>query len=178
MKYNLKFLLLLSSLLVTSISAPIMAADAQEPNQAQSPHSNSPQRKAAENVTNQEWQAFFHSKYSYWDARILANYWGQSLQDAKARMGRKIIWGKKDVAILEQFLVDARIQALQSVGPAPDPSSYKLYRESYTYDDAQALAKFWGDPSPMDAKLRIERNLILGNAEIIKKALVSARANK
>lgn len=125
---------------------------------------------------NQEVQAYQTSKYDYWDARVLADYWGQSVDEAKARMGRKILWGSKDVAILEQFLVDARVNALQLVESAPELSSYKLFRESkLTYEDAEALAKLWGDPSPIDAKLRIERNLILGNDEILQQALRDAR---
>ncbi|NES85725.1 MAG: hypothetical protein F6K10_32400 [Moorea sp. SIO2B7] len=120
-----------------------------------------------------EWDAFFSSKYDYWDAKVLAEYWEQSIGDAKARIGRKILWGETDIAILEQFLVDARIQALQSVN---DP---RYYRDSeYKYKDAQALAKFWGEPSPWEAKLRIEKNLRLGNDEIVKEALLLARPNR
>jgi hypothetical protein len=127
---------------------------------------------------DKEWKAYQTSKYNYWDARVLADYWGQSEDEAKARIGRKILWGPADVAILEQFLVDARVKALESAQPAPNPSSYKLFRESEfrEYEDVEALAKFWGDPSPMDAKLRIERNLILGNDELLKKALQFARS--
>ena len=127
---------------------------------------------------NKELQAYQTSKYDYWDARVLADYWGQSVDEAKARIGRKILWGSKDVAILEQFLVDARVKALELAQPDPDPSSYKLFRESEfrEYEDVEALAKFWGDPSPMDAKLRIERNLILGNDEILRRALRYARS--
>lgn len=126
---------------------------------------------------NKEYVAYQTSKYNYWDARVLADYWGKSVEEAKAVIGRKILWGKKDVAILEQFLVDARVKALKSAKPASNPSSYKLFRESEfrEYEDVEALAKFWGDPSPMDAKLRIERNLILGNDELLKKALKFAR---
>jgi hypothetical protein len=126
---------------------------------------------------DKELQAYQTSKYDYWDARVLADYWEQSEQEAKARIGRKILWGPADVAILEQFLVDARVKALESAQPAPNPSSYKLFRESEfrDYEDVEALAKFWGDPSPMDAKLRIERNLILGNDELLKKSLQFAR---
>ena len=127
---------------------------------------------------NKELLAYQTSNYDYWDARVLADYWGQSEEEAKARIGRKILWGPADVAILEQFLVDARVKALESAQPAPNPSSYKLFRESEfrEYEDVEALAKFWGDSSPMDAKLRIERNLILGNDELLKKALQFARS--
>jgi len=128
------------------------------------------------NTAAREHRAFDRSSYDYWDARVLAEYWGQSTDEAKARIGRKILWGKKDVAILEQFLVDARIQHLESIAPASSPASYTFYRESgYTYNDAEVLAKFWGDASPMDAKLRIERNLTLGNREKIDAALGMAR---
>jgi hypothetical protein len=126
---------------------------------------------------NKELQAYQASKYDYWDARVLADYWGKSAYEAKAIIGRKILWGPADVAILEQFLVDARVKALKSAKPAQNPISYKLFQESEfrEYEDVEALAKFWGDPSVMDAKLRIERNLILGNDERLKEALEFAR---
>ena len=129
-------------------------------------------------TTDQELKAFFNSKYDYWDARVLSDYWGKAVEDSKAIIGRKILWGKKDVAILEQFLVDARVKALELTKPAPNPSSYELFRESEfrEYEDVEALAKFWGDRSPLDAKLRIERNLILGNYEKLKEALKYARS--
>ncbi len=126
--------------------------------------------------SSREIEAFFSSSYDYWDARVLADFWGQSVYDSKARIGRKILWGKKDVAILEQFLVDARIKHLQAIAPASTPASYTYYRESgYTYADAEVLAKFWGDASPIDSKLRIERNLTLGKSSVIKEALRMAR---
>ncbi|NJM72337.1 MAG: hypothetical protein HC862_20400 [Scytonema sp. RU_4_4] len=181
MKSNLKMALFFLSLLC-SVSASISAVLAQEPSQTTLSTQLSIQQKdnfdllATKASLDKELQAFFNSKYDYWDARVLADYWGQSVQDAKARMGRKILWGRTDIAILEQFLVDARVKALQSVKRAQNPSSYKFFREStYTYDDANALAKFWGDRSVMDAKLRIERNLILGNDEMIEQALRYAR---
>lgn len=114
----------------------------------------------------QEWDAFFSSRYTYWDAKVLSNFWNQNVGDAKARIGRKLLWGRSDQAILDQFLVDARVQALQSA------ESLDLYVESsYDYDDAQALASFWGDSTPYEAKVRIERNLIMGNEQVVKDAL-------
>ncbi|MGK7889192.1 MAG: hypothetical protein AB4042_07645 [Leptolyngbyaceae cyanobacterium] len=113
-----------------------------------------------------ELNAFWNSSYSFWDAEVLARYWGQSSDESKARIGRKILFGPADVAILEQFLLDARVEALLQV----DNLNFYL-QSTYTYDDAVALAEFWGDPSPYDAKLRIERNLIMGNEELIGEAL-------
>ncbi len=114
-----------------------------------------------------ELEAFFSSDYTYWDAAQLASYWGQSLDDTKARIGRKIGWGPADVAVLEQFLLDARIESLQSLGN----ELRFFYETSYSYSDAAALAEFWGELSPYDAKLRIERNIIMGNAELVDAAL-------
>ncbi|MGF1933162.1 MAG: hypothetical protein RM347_002010 [Nostoc sp. ChiQUE02] len=180
MKYKLQVFLLLLSLFA-SVSTSINAVVAQEINQNFQLITDNTEKEASftkapkPTDTSKELQAFFRSQYDYWDARILANYWGQSVEDAKARIGRKILWGRKDVAILEQFLLDARVKALQSVGTTPN----SLYNQSkYKYDDAALLAKFWGDPSPWDAKLRIERNLILGNDEIIEEALQYARTSK
>ena len=91
--------------------------------------------------------AFFNSKYDYWDARVLGDYWGQSVVEAKARIGRKIIWGKSDVSILEQFLVDARIKALNKVQRSnPNLEMYSVSK--YQYEDAEKLAKLWGESSP------------------------------
>ncbi|MEB3229520.1 MAG: hypothetical protein VKJ64_00810 [Leptolyngbyaceae bacterium] len=113
-----------------------------------------------------ELEAFWASSYTFWDAAVLAQYWGQSMEDSKARIGRKIGFGPADVAILEQFLLDARISALLTV------ENLELYFQSdYTYDDAAILAEFWGDPSPYDSKLRIERNLIMGQKDWVDAAL-------
>ncbi|AFY54893.1 hypothetical protein Riv7116_2377 [Rivularia sp. PCC 7116] len=174
MKSNLKVLLLSLGLLLSSIST-ISAVTAQTSDRASAKNSLSFKQyelitASAKQVKNKELKAFFGSQYDYWDARVLANYWGQSVEEAKARIGRKIIWGKSDVAILEQFLVDARIQALQKM-QSPNPS-LELYSDSkYKYDDAQKLAAVWGDSSPWDAKIRIEKNLILGQPEVIEQAL-------
>lgn len=117
-----------------------------------------------------EWSAYSNSKYSYWDAAVLSKHWNQNLGDTKARMGGKILAGEAGQAYLEQYLLDARIQALGSA------NNLNLYADSsFHYDDAAALAKFWGDANASEAKLRIEKNLIMGNEEIIKKALNLAK---
>ncbi|WP_414624863.1 hypothetical protein [Calothrix sp. CCY 0018] len=174
MKSNLKVLLLSLGMIVSSVGT-ISAVTAQIPNQT-SPKNNLTLQQnnfiqaSAKQVRDREWKAFFSSKYDYWDARVLADYWGQSIGEAKARMGRKILWGKSDLGILEQFLVDARFKALQKMQVSSP--SLELYGESkYKYDDAAKLAKLWGDSSPYEAKIRIEKNLILGQPEVIEQAL-------
>ena len=175
MKSNLKVLLLALGILLGPVSASINTSFAQQPNASPktslSVVQNDLIKAETKQVKDRELKAFFNSNYDYWDARVLADYWGQSVVEAKARIGRKIIWGKYDVAILEQFLLDARVQGLQKMqGSNP---ALNLYGESkYKYNDAEKLAAVWGERSPWDAKIRIQKNLILGQQEVIEKALL------
>lgn len=41
----------------------------------------------------------------------------------------------------------------------------------YSYEDAEALAKFWGDASPYESKLRTEQNIIMGQDYLVEEAL-------
>ena len=184
MRYDLKVLLLSVGIFTASIAASIdtvlaeSVTQIQKSSQERFQHQNNHHHHLiARGNRDKEINAFARSDYDYWDARVLSDYWGQSVGEAKARIGRKILWGAKDVAILEQFLVDARVQALRTVGSSSvNRNPYRFYTESkYNYDDAVDLAKFWGDRSPLDAKLRIERNLIMGNDEIVEQALQFAR---
>ena len=181
MKYNLKFLLLSVSVFIASIAASVDTVLAQSVTQIDRSSQWNIQHQSNHNLIarrdrKKEINAFFRSGYDYWDARVLADYWGQSIDQSKARIGRKIMAGGRAVAILEQFLVDARVQALGSTRSSLNRNPYRFYSESkYNYQDASDLAKFWGDRTPLDAKLRIERNLIMGNDEIIEEALRFAR---
>jgi hypothetical protein len=119
---------------------------------------------------NDEIRAFGFSQYGYWDARVLAEFWGSSVLESKARIGRKLNWGGESKAYLQQVLLDARLKALGRV------DELKLYADSgFGYDDAVVLADFWGDSSPWDTKLRIERNLIMGDDEAVRTALALAK---
>ena len=175
MKTNLKVLILSLGMLISSVGT-ISAVTAQtSTNQIlQKSFLNSQQQNwieaSARQTRNRELNAFSNSKYDYWDARVLGDYWGKSAYEAKAIIGRKILWGKSDVAILEQFLVDARLKALQKLNN--NTNNLPLYIDSkYQYNDAQKLANLWGEKSPWDAKIRIEKNLILGQQEVIEQAL-------
>jgi hypothetical protein len=117
-----------------------------------------------------ELDAYFQSAYQYCDAEILSSYWGMNLDDTKMRMGRKILWGEADMLILEQFLADAKVSALYALENYPDElCNYGLSR--YNYDDAEALAEFWGEPTPWDAKIRIEKNILLNTTYLIDETL-------
>ena len=113
-----------------------------------------------------ELDAFFNSRYTYWDAKVLAGFWHQTLTDTKMRMGRKIAWGPEAQTFLETELANARHEALKTV------DQLRFYSDSgYTYDDAEALAKFWGEKGAYEAKMRIDTKLIFGDEAQIIEAL-------
>lgn len=113
--------------------------------------------------------AFFSSQYDYWDASILSDFWGLSITETKSQMGFKILNGPAGKALLAQDLTDARISALGSL----EELRY-FVEQQYTYEDAELLADFWGEPSAYEAKLRIELNLILDQQQEIDLALALA----
>ncbi len=173
MKYNLRFLVFFLGLLTTVMPTVVDARVVQEPSQVGKLDLSIAVALTATEA--QEYRAFFQSKYSYSNARILADFWGQSLGEAKARIGRKILWGQRDIAILEQFLVDAKTKALQLLN-AETPRLTLFSEVGYTYKDAESLSKFWGG-SVYESKVRIEKNLVLGNEAVVKRALGYARSS-
>ncbi len=127
----------------------------------------SPEILLAQN--DQALDAFFGSQYDYYDASILASFFQFSVLETKTVMGNKILSGPVGKALLAQQLLDARVSALNSV------EELRYFVDGgYSYDDAEVLASFWGEPSPFEAKLRIERNLILDQREVIDTALLLA----
>lgn len=118
---------------------------------------------------NEALDAFFDSQYDYLDASILASFLQSSPEETKTVMGTKILSGPVGKALLAQKLVDARISALGSAAELR-----YFVDEGYSYEDAEALAEFWGEPSPYEAKVRVERNLILDQKEAIDTALLLA----
>ncbi|MEL7329889.1 MAG: hypothetical protein AAGJ69_08625 [Cyanobacteria bacterium J06559_1] len=59
-------------------------------------------------------QAYFDSDYSFNDATLLADFWGIHIDEAKARMGRKILWGEADIRVLNNYLAEATRSAANS----------------------------------------------------------------
>jgi hypothetical protein len=111
--------------------------------------------------------AFWEGKYTYCDAKLLAAYWGQSVYDAKARAGEKLL--RDERSVVEEFLSSARNQAPEN------GTTCTFYDEGYSYDDAALLAKHWGKAEPWDAKLKMNRLLMNGKNADIQKALQSAK---
>lgn len=117
-----------------------------------------------------EMRAFSDSGYSYWDALVLANFWGDDPVGAKHRIGAKVLGPVESKVYLQLVLTDARAKALANA------ESLQLYSEAgYSYDDAKRLARFWGKDTAYDGKLMIERNLIMGNQQLITEALELSR---
>lgn len=122
----------------------------------------------------QEWAAYGNSKYTYWDAKVLATFWGDGdVSEAKALIGRKLLWGSTGKALLEQYMVDARFKALNNA------ENLNLYFDTgLSYDDVEALAEFWGESDTYQAKIRVERNFILGNEYVVREAVRLAKQKK
>lgn len=123
----------------------------------------------------QKFTAFFNSQYSYCDAETLSKYWGMGLDETKMRMGRKILGGDEYVGFLEQYLVDARLEALRFIDENPDQALCYYAENGYSYDDAVLLAAYWGEADSWLAKLRIERNLLLNNGDVVLEAFRMAQ---
>ncbi len=145
--------------------------------QQQNDRSSTTPRLIAESQSSSEEQkdleAYSRSKYTYIDAKLLAKMWNKDVSEVKVHIGFKLLSGPLASAELEQNLVDARIKALASLNSSQGLTYWQ--DSGHTYDDAVALAKLWGESSPWNAKVRVEKNLILGNEEVIKKSVSLAR---
>ena len=68
--------------------------------------------QVAQNSREDEFNAYANSGYTYWDAKVLAKFWGEDVDEAKARIGRKCLWGGESKALLGLFLTDARVKEI------------------------------------------------------------------
>ena len=121
--------------------------------------------------TSQEMNAYDNSKYGYWDARVLALFWGSNIGQAKAFIGSEVMAGGPSPASVDQKLTIARDEAMKQA------QQLRLYHETYNFNDAQDLAKFWGLANPFDAKVRMEQKLMWGDEQLISDSLRQARVN-
>ena len=67
----------------------------------------------------------------------------------------------------------ARTQAVNRLESQPELCFYG--EKGYTYEDAVALARFWGKSTPWEAKLKAEKQLIMGRYQAVRKELESAK---
>lgn len=129
-----------------------------------------PAAVVAQTGSQAEMNAFYNSTYSYYDALVLGRFWGLSASDSKAMIGFKLKMGGKAKAILGMTLGTARAKA------AADAESLNFFFKSgFDYQDAEDIAKFWGDASAFDGKVRIERCICTGQADSVHQMLSEIR---
>lgn len=129
-----------------------------------------PEIRVVAQSDQKELDAFYDSGYSYWDAMVLADFWGQDVTEAKSRVGAKLLGPVESKLFLQLTLTDARSKALGNA------EELRIFGASgYSYDDAEKLARFWGKDNAFEGKLMIERNLILGNQDLVSQVLEMSR---
>lgn len=74
-----------------------------------------------------EWKAYTELNYSFCDANVLAQFWGINTEDAKLRLGRKILLG--DQQTIDQMLG----QAYSQFG----------CQQGFNFEDAPNVAELW-----------------------------------
>lgn len=115
--------------------------------------------------------AFYdNANYTYCDIKLLSAYWGQSRFDSKVRAGEKLL--RNEQYVVEEFLVSARASA---GGNNVSCSFADADNPRYTYEDAEVLADFWGQPNPSGAKTKIGSMLQNGDNKLVMQALNNAR---
>jgi hypothetical protein len=103
------------------------------------------------------------SGYVYCDAVILGSYWGESVDEAKATIGRKIGWGNDEVLATD----------LQSAIDNGERCSFADIE--FVYEDAEALAQLWG-VSVDDAKAALADKVSTGYTELAQQVVAQAHA--
>lgn len=138
-----------------------------------------------------EEQVAFHSSsvYTYDDAAALAKYWNQSVSETKAYIGSKLLGlgPEENLPFLDDYIKEAQTaskdgstqteQSTQSsYDKTPQTEQAAFFSSDYTYDDAVALASFWGEPLD-ETKATIGRKILWGseNVAILNRNLEEAR---
>ncbi|MFT5684324.1 MAG: hypothetical protein ACI8RZ_005265 [Myxococcota bacterium] len=115
---------------------------------------------------------FVNSSYSYCDAKVLGAMWGEDTYTAKSSIGQLLMQDERDR--LDDKLTGCRERALEQL----DNREIRCHYDDVgvTYDDAVALAGFWGIDS-WEAKMRVEEKYLRdGHSNtFIKEALRMAR---
>jgi hypothetical protein len=105
------------------------------------------------------------SSYAYCDAVMLANVWNQSVEEAKATIGRKLGWGNE--RIVQANLVDARRRG----------GRCEFRDTEFDFDDAEALAALW-HTSVAEAKTALAEKVSLGALDTAREAVRTAHASQ
>jgi hypothetical protein len=99
------------------------------------------------------------SGYQYCDAKLIADLWGISVEQAKVQIGLKIQngIGRNIPSVLRLSRQQGNTCEWEDTG--------------YSYEDAQQLADLWGLDEPYNAKLKVARYVTNGQRYIVDRAL-------
>jgi hypothetical protein len=110
-------------------------------------------------------------KYTYCDARVLADFWGEEIWEAKIGAGQMIL--QQQESRLNQKLKNAARTWTQNGNSCEFED---VDNPPYSYEDAQSLAAFWGgDMTPYEAKMKIVLNVEGGGNSWVLGELAKAR---
>jgi hypothetical protein len=120
-------------------------------------------------LADADWDRYADSGYAYCDATILASMWGMSVEEAKSTIGSKLGWDDFEAgkAAVRDALKQARKQGKRC----------SFHDTTFSYDDAAALAKYWGT-SVAEAKASLAEKVSLGNLRLAVDAVAAARSGK
>lgn len=110
---------------------------------------------------NDDWTRYAESGLQYCDAVILGQFWGESVDEAKATIGRKIGWGN------EQIVYD-NLDSARARGDRCD-----FHDTGFSYDDANVLAGMW-QVSIDEAKAALAEKVSTGYRELANEVVAEA----
>lgn len=120
--------------------------------------------KPAAPVSKDPFQAYASSRFDYCDAKVLGQLWGVSVDEAKTRIGNKVINGYPQIVSAE----------LDQAFSTPGHAECEWVELRYSYSDAEVMAGVWGQ-SVEEAKARMTRKVNFGNRELVDQMVGAAR---
>lgn len=109
---------------------------------------------------------YANKNYTYCDLKLLAKFWGEDTYKAKISAGTMMEQGQGQH--IPGKLAVARTMGVTCAWTDAD-------NPNYTYDDAVALAKYWGMKEPWDAKTKIGESIFNGANIHVIRSLRAAR---
>lgn len=120
--------------------------------------------KPAAPVNKDPFQAFIGSRFDYCDAKVLGQLWGVPVDDAKLRIGNKMVTGYPQIVSAE----------LDRAFSTPGHAECTWPELRYSYSDAEVMAGVWGQ-SVEESKARMTRKVNNGDGELMDQMLGVAR---
>lgn len=103
--------------------------------------------------------AFSASQYHYCDAKLMADFWGESIWQAKAGIGARILLGSGDY-------IPGKLQASRDNG-----NQCNWSETGFGYEDAENIASLWGLSSVEEAKSKMAWLATMGDTGDINQVL-------